>query len=170
MSKQVTKTVYRFDELSDEAKDRARDFFARNGYIWADYALASIKALAEHFGGTVKDYSIDFYGYYPSYMRFDMPIWDEDEDETKWIREQLDEINNGSCALTGYCADEDAIDGFSQAFEEDGTKKLNELMQSAFNTWLYAAQKDAEYLLSDKALSEMCDSNDYWFHENGEME
>lgn len=51
--------LYEYDELSDSAKERARDWY-RHGmeYAWLDEWIDSARAFAEATGTTLKDYSI----------------------------------------------------------------------------------------------------------------
>ncbi len=59
--KQITVPLYEFNELSEKAQERAmQDYSAHDGYMLAADALKSISALAEHFGGKVRDYSLDW--------------------------------------------------------------------------------------------------------------
>lgn len=172
-----TKTinVYSFAELSDKAKERAKQSYAADcGYRWADEALKSMNALAEHFGGAVKDWSIDFFASSYSSMDFDMP----DDMTAKEIRARLRELGtydsktlrgHGDCKLTGFCIDEDAVDGFRIAFVREKERDLGKLMRAAFVNWLKACQTDCDDEYSDEQLSEHCDANNYEFHANGDI-
>ncbi len=55
------KTVYKFDELSDRAKEKARDWMRESnyelGYPWADETRQSLEAFAKLFPITLKDWS-----------------------------------------------------------------------------------------------------------------
>lgn len=165
--------IYKFSELDNTAKQRAKDKYAEhNGYSWAADSLASLKALAEHFSGKLKDYEVDFFACSHSSADFSMPEMEKDE-----IASRLSELGafdpvtlrgRGACKLTGYCADEDAIDGFRKAFH-DGETDLEKLMDSAFDSWLKAAQSDCEAQYEDDNFSEHCDANEYEFHEDGSM-
>lgn len=181
MPQQKTITVYRFSELSDKDKDYAMNKHAEYfGYSLADDALISLRKLAEHFGGSLTDYDIDFFACSHSSASFDMPEQDFTEgDDLPSIRlkEQIDALGsynpktlkgNGDCVLTGYCADEDAIDGLRQSYHS-GERNLTKLMQCAFKTWLRACQSDCEAQYSYDDFSEMCDANDYLFYENGRL-
>lgn len=170
-TKNITIKILTFDELSDDAKQHARDKYAELfGYHFADEAIASLKALAEHFSGRVKDYSLDWFDNSPSSAAFDMPELKESE-----IAERLAKLGsynettlrgNGDCVLTGYCSDEDAIDGFRQAWHA-GERDLSKLMQAAFRTWLKAAQADCRDFYSNEQFSEHADANGYEFTESG---
>lgn len=172
-----TKTVniYKFSELSEKAKQRVKDEFAANdGYVLSDEAMASINALAEAFGGKMCDYQIDWFGGSYSSAKFKMPCdWSKAD-----IRKKLMELGtynkrtlkgHGECKLTGYCMDENAIDGFRIAFVRKKVTDLEELMDAAFDSWLKAAQADCEDYYSDEQFSEMCNANEYEFYEDGRI-
>lgn len=173
----ATIQILKFSELSANAKQRAKDDYANNhGYSWEDEALDSMKKLAEHFGGTVRNnYSIDWFGTTRSWMYFDMP----DDMEPEEIRRRLDQLGtydaetlkgHGDCALTGVCHDEDAIDGFRIAFLRGKTDPdLNKLMEAAFDSWLKACHADAADQYTDDTFGEHCEANDYEFYENGKF-
>lgn len=171
--KTKTISVYEFSELSDTAKQRAKDdFAASDGYCWSDDMLESITKLAEHFDGKVKDYNLDWFDSSPSSMDFNMPDMEPGEIESRLG--QLGTFDaktlrgNGDCKLTGYCGDEDAIDGFRQAWHK-GERDLTALMDAAFGTWIKAAQADCKSHYSDEQFTEFCQANDYEFYEDGEI-
>jgi hypothetical protein len=170
--REKTIRVYRFSELSDEVRQRVKDRHAEAfGYSWDREALASLKKLAEHFDGTLKDYGVDFFDASPSFAHFEMP-----EMPAREIRRRLAALGafnrktlkgTGECKLTGYTADEDAIDGFRYAFIREKERDLDALMQAAFRSWLEAAQDDCRSLYEDEAFGEMADANDWEFDEEG---
>ena len=54
-------SVFSFDELSDKAKEEARqEVRCTQAYFWADEAINSLKQMALHFGAVLSDYDIDF--------------------------------------------------------------------------------------------------------------
>lgn len=180
-----TYNVYSFAGLSPAAKDRAKqqhaDLF---GFNWSEEYLESLKALAEHFGGKLKDWQIDWFNSSYSSASFDMPDSDlaslgEDFAETEAsIAVKLAELGSydpvtlkghGDCKLTGFCGDESAIDGFRTAWYA-GERSLSELMQAAFREWLKDAQADCESQYSDEVFAETCEANDYQFTEDGRID
>lgn len=170
-TKQIS--IYQFSELSDHAKQLAKDKFACDeGYCWSAEMLDSIKALAAHFSGRVKDYQLDWFDSMPSSMDFDMPDMEPAEIESRLSK--LGTFNpetlrgNGDCKLTGYCGDEDAIDAFRKAWNK-GEHDLTALMDAAYETWIKAAQADCASQYTDEQFGEFCDSNNYEFYEDGEM-
>jgi hypothetical protein len=169
--------VYRFDELTPQAKDRAREWHQRAGdaYVWAHEALDSLKAFAQHFGARLTNWQIDWANSSPSRAEFTTPYDDPTPEE---LAEQLDALGTynpetlrglGECKLTGYCTDENAIDGFRIAFMRDGERDLSKLLQAGFRTWLAACHADYADFYSDETFAEHCHNNDYEFKVNGEF-
>lgn len=180
MPKDINITVYEFKELSDKAKDRARNSYVETfGYSGDSDALNSLKALAENFDGKIATYSIDWLDSSPSYAKFDMPDEDDHEDEDaylEWLKGKIDALGSydpetlkgkGDCVLTGYCMDEDAIDGLRIAYMRNGITDLNALMKEAFKSWLKACQADALHQISDEGMQETSEANEWFYLENG---
>lgn len=174
MSKVIEKTLYRIAELPDDVQEKAHQQFTFDDcYAWSEEAIASIKALAEHFNGRVTNYNIDWLNPGHSHFKFDMPEMTPAE-----IRAKLKELGtynkrtgkgHGQCKLTGYCADEDCIDGFRLAFRNNPKQSLEDLMHYAGEELLWSACRDYEHQLSMESFIETCEANDYWFDENGNL-
>lgn len=106
--------VFKFSELSEDGKEHAKENDRSNcGYSWRGEALKSIKALTEHFGGKVVDYSVDWFGGSYSSMKFGMPDMEREE-----IIERLGQLGtfdpeslrgHGDCKLTGFCHESESI-------------------------------------------------------------
>lgn len=172
--KKIEIEVFRFSELDSEAKRVVKDRYAENhDYPWSKEALASLKELAKWAGGGVADYGVSWDASARSWCRFVPPEdgdWDIAEIREK-ARGQLGTCEEngrglGDCALTGYCADEDAIDGFRWALGE-GETEFDALMQAAFDSWLAACQADYASFFEDGYFSEHCDGNNRWFLRSG---
>lgn len=170
--KTIETTVYNFNELSDKAKEKAREWYRNTNqdYNWSDESLASLKALANHFGGELKDYSIEWHQNSPSDATFSMPEMEASEIESKLSA--LGSFNpetlqgHGDCKLTGFCADESAIDGFRKAWHT-GERNLEKLMDAAFESWLTDAQAECTAQFEDESVDESIIANEYTFTENG---
>lgn len=167
--KTATITLYSFSELSPKAKARAKyDHAEAFGFSLADDYLESLKVLAGHFNGKLADYSVS-----PSYSfaTFDMPE-DMSEDGIAAKMAELGTFNaetfkgNGDCVLTGFCADESAIDGFRAAWSK-GERDLSRLMGAAFRSWLKDALADYAGQMEDDAFAETCEANGWLFLESG---
>ena len=166
--------LYKCSELSEKAKQKAKDDYAINeGYTWGHEAVMSLKKLAEHFGGKVTDWSIDWFDASYSHAEFDMP-YDMTVPEIHRRLKELGKYNAdtlkgvGDCKLTGVFLDEDAIDGFRISFKS-GNIELPSLMQAAFKSLVKAGQSDCEDQYSDETFGENCDANNYEFLASGEI-
>ena len=174
--KTKTYNVYTFAELSAAAKQRAKNKHAEIfGYSWADEALDSLKALAVHFGGKLSRYEIDWFNGSRSSASFAMPADVYGGDEIAAMLAALGSFDpvtlkgHGHCKLTGYCADESAIDGFRKAWH-DGERSLDALMQAAFETWLADAQADCAAQYEDDQFAETSEANGWEYDENGNLD
>lgn len=176
MARQATINVFRFEELTGCAKERAREWLTADGYNSAAEALATLKALARAFGGKLGYYSIDWEDTHTySAARLAMPEFETPDDECHAIAETLATLGEvdpltgkgmGECKLTGYCFDEDALDGVREAYR-NGERDLPTLMEAGFRALLKATASDAEWQRTDEVLTELCDANDYEFADNG---
>lgn len=167
----VETKIYKYEELPENIRDTIRQNFAiRDGYLLAETAFDSLKALADKFNTKIKDSSIDFFNSTHSYITFETP--EMEPEEIKSILDTLGNFNpltlkgTGECLLTGYCADEDAIDGFRIAFH-NGETDLNKLLQAAFENWLKIQQDDCENSYTDGSFREFLIGNEYEFYEDG---
>lgn len=169
--------VYSFDELPEEAKEKALlDYACAVPYFWGNDAIKSIQTLAEKFNSRLSYYSIDWLEKHRSSWSFEVPHYMDDitEQELKEIIDSLGTFDketlkgHGDCVLTGYCADEDAIDGLRKAYFQ-GERDIKELLMSAMDSLFDSCQSDYEYQLSEKGYSEHCETNGYRFTEDGEL-
>lgn len=158
--KQVTLNLYKFDELSDSAKDVAREWW-RNGlgndYFWWNDSEASIKAFCDHFGVTIKDYSIGAF----------QPSWLETNAENSHFRGVKLKSIKRDAMPTGYCLDCALWQTFYDEFKRTGDAlyAFNEAIEAAVSE----IKADIEYQYSDESVDEMLAMNEYDFTENGKL-
>lgn len=138
----IETTVYNFDELSDSAKDNAKQKLLSE-YFWADDAIESLKAFAHEIGVTIRDYSIDWGCAGRSSVRW------QGTPTTRFIKEDL----------TGYCMDYELTRTFNKTHDVD----------EAIEEWLSACCKDYEHQFTDEYAADYFESNGYEFDENGNM-
>lgn len=74
------------------------------------------------------------------------------------------------CPLTGYCID-DAILKPIFDFMKKPEKHITfyDLMSDCLQSWIYAARDEYEYSMSDEALIDLADANEYEFDEYGNI-
>lgn len=156
--KTVTVKLYKFSELSDDAKEIARsDYRQHVDYPWFDDALKSIKAFCDHFGVTIKDYEIGAFS--PSYLTTGATNSNFRCVKLKRIdREQMP---------TGYCLDNVLWMSFYDEFKRTGDAlyAFNQAIDDAVRDIV----KDAEWNYSDECIDEMLEINEYDFTENGKL-
>ena len=154
----ATVQIYKFNELSDEAKENAREWYKTNlDYPWFDESLNSIKAFCDHFGVSVKDWSIG--AFCPSYLTTDATNSNFRGVKLKSIdREQMP---------TGFCLDCDLWFTFYDEFKRTGDAlyAFNQAIDAAVDSIV----KDAEYQYSDESVDEMLTINEYEFTEDGKL-
>jgi len=194
MSHTKTITVYSFNELSEEAQDRAISDFRNNGvdtqYLY-DEAHKSANTFCNTFG--VKTSS-------RSWLDFDSENVDT-EGTLKGLRLQrylvlnpvltktkpygkMRTLANGKfdypyhskcqfqetcCPFTGVCYDEYLLSPIRKFIARpDTTTTYEDLMRECLESLRISLDSEDEYANSDKAIAEILESNDYEFTEQGE--
>ncbi len=154
----IEKTIFTFDELSDSAKEKAREWgreIVGSDMNWSDESKSSIKAFCDHFGVTLTDWSIGAYS----------PIQYSTDAENHHFRgHKLRDFNRGHMP-TGYCLDCSLWQEFYDEFKRTGNAK------ESFDTAIYAGFKawrdDLEDQLKDEQIDDFIIANVYEFDENG---
>lgn len=152
----ITKTVYLFSELSDRAKEKAREWWRQGDpTAWDDDSLDSIKAFCTEFGVTLRDYSVAPYS---------RPTYSVDADNSNFRGRKLREFNRDAMP-TGYCLDCPLWQTFCDEWKKTGDPKqsFDSALHAAFNEW----RDDREYQLSDESIDETIEANEYEFDEKG---
>jgi hypothetical protein len=150
----VTRTIYKFDELSDDAKEKARDW-ARStfDYAWETESDQSIRAFCDHFGARIR-YSVEEY-------------WFEAQVNSRNFRGMKLKEFNREHMPTGYCMD----CALWQTFYDEFKRTTD--AHAAFNAAIYAALKewrdDREYQRSDEYIDKTITINEYEFTEDGRI-
>ena len=152
----IEETIYHFDELSDEAKETARDSFRDMEPFWSKESIQSIEAFCEAFGVSLLDYSVDIYR---SFYR-------TDASNANFRGKRLSQFNR-EYMPTGYCLDICLWTTFYDVFKTTGDAKY------AFNAALYAGFKgwreDMKHQTTDEYIDDFILANGYEFYENGKL-
>jgi hypothetical protein len=153
----LTVEAFRFQDLEDEAKERAREWY-RNGldYPWFSESIDSIRAFAKHFGVSLMDWEI---GGGRNYIKTDAT-------NANFRGVRLDAINRDYMP-TGYCLDADLWETFYDEFKKTGDAK--HAFEQALEAALCAVQRDIEYQYSNEAVDESLRFNEYEFNSNGSI-
>jgi hypothetical protein len=154
----TTKQVFTFDELSDDAKEKARDWYREGAeFPWCEEYKASINAFIDHFGATLKDWNIGPWS--PLEYRVEFG-------NSNFRGAKLSQFT-GEEMPTGFCADCDLWGTFREEFKRTGNAMhaFDEAIDAGFKAW----RDDWEYSLSDDAVDDAIRANEYEFYENGEI-
>lgn len=155
---QVTINIYQYSELSEQAKEKAKDWYFGTGfeYCWINESIDSLKAFCSQFGIKLLDWSLCPHSY--SYIKTNA--------EHDFFR---DFTLKHALALPeypiGYCMDETLRQSFIEYFKEKGSAWL--AFQHAIGKAKYAILSDMEYQESDEYIAEIMEANQYTFTETG---
>lgn len=207
MPRVMETTVYKFSELSDRAKERARDWFRQGDldYDWWEFIYEDAAHIADLLGidlrtkrvklmnGDVRyDPCIFFSGFCSqgdgacwegtySYKRGSVKAVKEyapQDRELHRIASGLYDIQrryfyklSARCSHRGhyshsYCMDID-VDFGDFNYNKDTDEELTQLLRD-FADWIYKQlNSEYDYRMSDEAVDEAIESNEYEFNEDG---
>ena len=155
----IEQTIYTFEELpTDAAKEKARDWFRNAGdCAWMDESRQSIEAFCNHFGVTLRDWSVGAYS----------PIDYRTDASNEHFRGcKLRDVKRDYMP-TGYCVDCSLWETFHDEFKRTGDAKgaFDSAMYAGFKAW----RADLEWQMSDEYIDECLSINAYEFDENGRI-
>ena len=154
----IEKTIFTFDELSESAKERAREWYRRGlEYPWFNEARDSLRAFCDEFGVEVLDYSIGDHRYYVRTNA--VPNTFRGLKLSQFDREAMP---------TGFCFDCDLRYTFADEWKRTGNPRF--AFGAALDAFCEAVMRDVDYQFSDEAVDESILANGYEFDENGGLE
>jgi hypothetical protein len=154
----IETTIYRFDELSDEAKERAISHHMQNiEYPWFSECLDSLKTFCSEFGVKVTDYYLS--DCYRASISTDAT--------PKHFRGIKLSGFNREAMPTGFCFDSDLRYTFHDEFKRTGDAFY--AFNDALQTFLISVKKDIEWHYSDEEVTELIQINGYEFTEEGDI-
>jgi hypothetical protein len=190
----ITITTYSFDELSDDAKQRAIEQWRTNTteIDWAEENKDTLNAFCGIFPIDVTDWE---YGY-RNIINCRMTTEYDEIDNLTGIRllkylsnNYWDKIYKGKyystghpnyksrrsncqfesiCPLTGYCMDESILEPIHTFMKQPNDRTtLKQLLYECLQSWIQACAKDYEWQQSDKYITDTIQANDYEFTEDG---
>lgn len=170
----IKQRIYQFDELSQEAKEKAREWYRRNDPYRNEYidgeCRASLQAFEEYFPIHVTGWVISPWG--RSYVRFHMTC-DPEIAELKGVRlwkylKANYPISSKDCPFTGVCYDEDLLDPVRKFMDRpDLHTDFQELMRDCLDSWKNASIGELEYRDTNEYIDEEIRGNKYEFFEDG---
>ncbi len=176
MREEVIK-VYKFNELDDQAKQKAREWY-RQGfeYHWARENMDSLKAFADWFQLRIRDYSLGGSDNRSQGVKYELRcddnllgmsgarLWRYFQNNPHMLPDL-----SGDCPFTGYCFDETLLDPFRQFMKRPAVGTTYEdLVKDAIDAFCKTYADDVDYNYSDEAVDESIEANEYEFTEDGE--
>jgi len=176
MSRTIEITVFEFDELSDEAKEKARDWYrSTDCWCWQDEWRESAQEFSK-----IAPIDIDNADYNAGHVNI---TWTGDDDVAKltglrawkwlhnngWFDRARKEVQ-GACGLTGSFGDASLFDPFTEY--EKTPVSIPDLKQAFYEcaqSWVYEARSDMEYSYSDESVDTNIRANEYQFTEDGKL-
>lgn len=189
--KTVTTTIYKFDELTPSAQQKAIEQYRNDGGVYTDFiyddAYESVKKFNDVFG--IKEGRHSWLDYNTGHI-------DDAILELKGERLRTYIINNfystfyerkkygkrksriiyteTSCPLTGICYDCDLLKPFNKLvykYNHDTHSHVTfeMLISDAFESLRLSVESEADYQNSDEAIIESIQANDYNYTEDGKM-
>ena len=180
-------SIYKFDELSAEAQERAIERWRVSddmGHAWAGEVKDTLDAFVAFIGGiTVKSWQYDQTTGFVDFGFDDTNLAElEGVRLWKWITNNLDGIKGNGvmkeyeilkqydhCPLTGVCFDVDILKPLHDfmARPDKGTT-FEELLGECFGKWVNTCVADYDAQSSDEYIKDIIQANEYDFEEDGE--
>lgn len=154
----IEKTIFTFDELSESAKERAREWY-RSGldYPWWDEVKSSLSSFCDEFGISVLDYSIG-----DSRRAFIKT----DASPSNFRGLKLSQFDREAMP-TGFCFDCALRYSFADEWKRTGDSYY--AFGISLESFLREVESDIEYQYSDEAVEESIEANGYEFDDGGHL-
>ena len=154
--------VFSFNELSEEAQNKAWQSYINSNYFdyhWVDEGIKSIRAFAGAFGINLKDYEISTYG--RSFISTDAH-----NDAFRGISfdKAIKMIDTNE---DGYCVYYDMKKAFIDSVKGNGN--IKGAFEDAIEAGLKSIKADMEHQETFEYYKDMVDSNAYEFYEDGSL-
>lgn len=167
-----TYTVYKFDELNDEAKEKAIEHFRRNDdYPFNDDNRKSLERFCEVMPIKATDWEYGYRNYIDSI--FDPnSLFDNELTQSEIIEDIKSRLPNidEACPLTGFHLDEALVEPLRKFIAKPTNQSYEELLKECLSNWINDCNSDYEYCQSDEYIIEVIEAKDYDFLENGEID
>ena len=153
----IEQTIYQFDELSDKAKETARDYFRDLDYDWSNEAKQSIETFCSAFNVSLLDFCV------AAYCPFN---YKTDASNANFRGKKLSQFNRDYMP-TGYCLDSELWMTFYDVFRNTGDAKyaFNAALDACFRAW----REDMEYQTTNEYIDDFIIGYGHEFYENGKM-
>lgn len=167
----ITKTVYTFDELSDESKEKAINnlIYINVDYVWWDSMLWD----AEDIGLKIITFDLDRHRHAEGYFLLSrnevaQNILNNHGSQCGTYKTAQSFLDEHEAVFADYMNED------SEHFESyESEQKLLEIednfLKELLEDYSMMLQHEYEYRMSDEAIIETIEANEYEFYENGEL-
>lgn len=157
--KQITINAYSFNELSDNAKNNARQHYYENiNYFWADEHLEGVKRFLDLFNITLVNWAYDEY-----HADFETSI-----NDCKFQNISKKRVNVLVKSFNvSYYADETLVAAFNESYSEHGSIKLaiKYALQQSGND----LKNDIKHHYTDEYMRDYFEATEYFFTQDGKV-
>jgi len=177
----ITKTIYNFDELSEESQQNTCEYVREN---WVNFYpshndnIKSLKEFAKLLGGKAS-WEVQLSGYGHSGARItDLPDYlTEDNKEYRsedsyqpldWIHDNQ-EIIETCCPFTGYHMDEYLLDPMREYLKDPADHTMEQLINKGVMLWVKAYVADWDSCYTDEYIADFFVANEFEFDEDGSI-
>lgn len=173
MARTITREVFTFSELSETAKETARDWYRTDlEYHWAGENMDSLKKWANWMNVVITDYSLGGSDNRNN-VRWHLNIEDKIADLRgvrlwKFFTNQfpLPDLS-GNCPFTGYCFDETLLDVIRDFMARPWDATYRDLIRESIDKYVHDYAADVDYTYENEAVDEAIEANGYEFYEDG---
>ena len=184
--------VFYFDQLSDEAKEKAREWWREleaADPAWSQERRQSLEDFCKVFPVQAREWSYDQWSYSmtsrltgddtPGDMsgpRLVAYLWNNYKDiltrpkvygkDPKTRRSRVIREEN-DCPFTGYCADEALLGPIRTFLKKPTDKDFVTLLDDCLQAWAKDCQEDCAWILEDEQVDETILANEYEFDATG---
>lgn len=187
--------IYKFSELTEDAKQTAIDLFRPTENVWQKENYESLQEFAalfnlqlnrSNYGVAIRLGNID---YNPCGVKLATWLWNNYADriyskKQYWIcngvpncvgvnakhRNSAIFIITDGCPLTGYYMDNQILEPIFEYMKKPSERMdFESLMNECFEAWRVACDKDFEFQCSDEQVIDNIESNKIEFYANGQI-
>lgn len=166
--RQETVDIYKFNELSDDAKQNALDWYKGAGfeYHWVDEWQESLKDFSSYFGLKVSGWEISTYRGYS--FSFTSPDDLEDMAGVRlWKYLQANFMPLTEHPFAGFFGDESFLSPIRNFMARPDKRSFHDLMHDCLNAGFSDWFNDMEYQESDEYCTDHIMANEYEFTAEG---
>ena len=175
--REITQKIYTYDELSYEAKEKARIDWLKNAYFhYGDDLIASLDNFEKEFPIQINDWEYDEWNCRVSYelLLDDYEDYEiKGEELKKYLLEYYEKFTEDTkekcCPLTGCCSDYAVLDPIYEFIKNPTDIDFRELLESCIDNFEEVVVKEYEYFNSEDFFEEECYQCEFEFFEDGTM-